>query len=164
MGYPLEAKHTGGREPLEVIIARYQPQMQWQMIVTGAKQCALSVIMGANEPIVEMIPRDEEYCAELLRRAKQFWACVESLTPPFVLPPVDAPRLPATVEYDFSTSNEWCSEAFIWLENKEAGKRASAAEKNLKKMVPEDAAKCFGGSVQITRNKAGSLSLREQSK
>lgn len=164
MGYPLEVKHVGGREPLETIIARYQPQMQWQMIVTGARQCAFSVIMGANEPIVTIIERDDDYCAELLRRAKQFWACVESLTPPFVLPPVDAPKLPATVEYDFSTNNEWCSEAFTWRENWQAGKRASDAEKALKKLVPEDAAKCFGGGVQITRSKAGSLSLREQSK
>ena len=32
---PLETKHVGGREPLEVIIERYQPQMQWQMYVNS---------------------------------------------------------------------------------------------------------------------------------
>src|SRR5262252_4257030 len=45
---PVECKHVGGREPIEVIIDRYQPQMQWQMMVTEAEQCALSVILGAN--------------------------------------------------------------------------------------------------------------------
>src|SRR5580765_5201944 len=58
---PIECKHVGGREPLEVIIERYWPQMGWQMECTGAQQCALSVIMGANEPIVEFIPRDDGY-------------------------------------------------------------------------------------------------------
>ena len=50
---PIECKHDGGREPLEVIVERYQPQMQWQMECTGADQCALSVIMGASEPVVQ---------------------------------------------------------------------------------------------------------------
>src|SRR5262245_4031 len=36
---PIECKDVGGREPVEVIIDRYQPQMQWQMEITGAKQC-----------------------------------------------------------------------------------------------------------------------------
>src|SRR5262249_26072714 len=57
---PIECKHVGGREPIETIIARYMPQMHWQMIVCGAPQCALSVIMGANEPAIEFIPFDAE--------------------------------------------------------------------------------------------------------
>src|SRR5262245_43762424 len=28
---PVEAKHVGGREPFEVVVDRYQPQMQWLM-------------------------------------------------------------------------------------------------------------------------------------
>ena len=36
-GCPLEAKHVGGREPLETIISRYQSQMHWQMMVTDAR-------------------------------------------------------------------------------------------------------------------------------
>jgi len=55
---PLECKHVGGREPIEVIIERYQPQMQWQCEVTGSNQVALSVIMGTSEPVVEFIKRD----------------------------------------------------------------------------------------------------------
>ena len=55
---PVEAKHVGGREPLEVIIDRYQPQMQWQMEIAGARQCMITVIMGANAPLVETIERD----------------------------------------------------------------------------------------------------------
>ena len=55
MGYALEAKHVGGREPIETIIERYQPQLQWVMFVTCTKQIAISIIMGANQPIARRI-------------------------------------------------------------------------------------------------------------
>lgn len=157
---PVEAKHCGGREPLETIIDRYQPQMQWQMYVTQATQCALSVIMGTSEPIVEFIPADFDYAAELYRRAEQFMRCVWSLTPPVAQDPVAAPVL-AVKEYDFQGRNEWASEAVTWLSNKEAAKLALSAEKAIKALVPADAIKCHGHGIQVSRNRAGSLSLRE---
>jgi predicted phage-related endonuclease len=80
---PIECKHTGGREPFDpVIIDRYQPQIQWQMLVTNATQCALSVIMGANQPIVEFIERRNPYIAEMVLRGKQFMDCVTFGRPP----------------------------------------------------------------------------------
>ena len=59
-----------------MVIDRYQPQMQWQMEITGAKQCMITVIMGANPPIVETIERDDAYIAEMLKRGQQFMDCV----------------------------------------------------------------------------------------
>src|SRR5580692_4986560 len=50
---PIECKHVGGFESSEVIVARYAPQTTWQMLCTETKECALSVIMGAKEPVVE---------------------------------------------------------------------------------------------------------------
>ena len=58
---PIEVKHTSGREPAEVLVARYSPQVQWQMEVTGATQCAFSVIFGAAEPVVDFLERDDGY-------------------------------------------------------------------------------------------------------
>lgn len=69
-GCPVETKHCGGREPIEVLVQRYQPQMHWQMIVTGANRCAFSVILGANEPLVDFYEKDEAYAAELMSRAE----------------------------------------------------------------------------------------------
>lgn len=158
---PIECKHVGGREAHETIIARYQPQMHWQMMVTQAKECALSVIAGANEPVVDYIPLDESYAVELMRRADAFMQCVWTLTPPVALAPVAAP-VPAVVEYDMTGKNEWASEAATWLENCRAAKQAASAEKALKALVPADAAKCHGHGVSITRDRAGRLSLREQ--
>jgi len=116
VGYALEAKHVGGREPIETIIERYQPQLQWIMFVTNTKQAALSVIMGANQPIVEYIDRDDGYIAEMLKRATAFMECVRTKTPPVeIAEPVPAP-VPGKV-YDMQGSNEWGSHAFLWREN-----------------------------------------------
>lgn len=157
---PIECKHVGGREPLEVIIERYQPQMQWQMEVTGARQCVLSVIMGANEPIVEFIDRHDDYAAEMVKRGAQFMQHVAKKTAPVVLDAVAAP-IDATKVYDMRDSNSWAAAGGDWLSTKDAAATCKTAEKILKALVPEDAKKCHGHSIQITRDRAGRLSLRE---
>jgi predicted phage-related endonuclease len=159
---PIEVKHVGGREPLAKVIDRYQPQLHWQMIVTGRNQAILSVIEGANEPVWQEIPLDEAYADELWHRAEAFWRCVEDLRPPFSVPPIPPP-VKAERIYDLSTSNSWAVEAATWLANYPAKRTAEAAEKALKALVPEDAAKCHGHNVIVTRNRAGSLSLRQAS-
>lgn len=158
--YPVECKHVGGREPLETIIARYQPQLHWQMIVCGASKCALSVIMGANEPIIEVIDKDEAYAAELWLRADVFMKCVHALVPPVVQAAVAAP-VRAEKAYDYSQNNHWCSEAVTWIANRTASKDFAAAEKTLKGLVPADAARVSGGGLECKRDRAGRLSIRE---
>lgn len=160
LGCPVETKHVGGREPLEVIIDRYQPQMQWQMEVTGAKQCALSVIMGANAPVIEYIDRDVDYAAEMVKRGWQFITCVRDRRPPVALDPV-APPADASKIYDMTSNNLWAANAATWIDTKAAADLCKDAEKTLKSTVPADAKKCHGHAVQITRDRAGRLSLRE---
>jgi predicted phage-related endonuclease len=157
---PVEGKHVGGREPLEIVIDRYQPQIQWQMECTGAKQCALSVIMGASPPIVEYIERDADYAAEMIVRGRQFMECVAARRPPVALPAVPPP-IDVTKSYDMSGSNLWANSAATWLATKAAARECADAEKYLKSIVPPDARKCTGYGVVITRDRAGRLSLRE---
>jgi predicted phage-related endonuclease len=156
---PIECKHVGGREPFEVVVERYQPQMQWQMLVTGANECALSVIMGANEPIVEFIPFAPEYADEMVKRGTQFMKFVAQRTPPVALDPVPAP-VDASKVYDMTGSNEWASSAADWLTNVNAADACRMAEKIIKAMVPADAKKCEGHGIRVTRDRAGRLSLR----
>ena len=160
LGCPVECKHVGGREPLEVIIDRYQPQMQWQMEVTRAQECALSVIMGANEPVIEYITRDPEYAAEMIVRGQQFMDFVRRRVPPVALdavpPPADAAKI-----IDMEGNNHWSMLAGQWIEACPFADLARDAEKVLKSMVPADAKKCHGHGIQITRDRAGRLSLRE---
>jgi predicted phage-related endonuclease len=157
---PVEVKAVGGHEASQVIIDRYQPQMQWQMTVTGSSKCAFSVIVAGREPVVDFIPCDPDYAAEQMRRAQMFWECVESMRPPLELPPVPAPVVPEKT-YEMTGSNIWAAEASIWLENRIAARLAKDAEQNLKGMVPADAIVCHGHGVKISRNRVGHLSLRE---
>jgi hypothetical protein len=160
-GCCIECKHSGGHEPFETLVERYQPQMHTQMIVTGVKQCALSVILGAREPIVDFVDYDEDYGAELMRRAEAFMQCVWSKTPPVDVDEPVVPPVPGKV-YEMSASNEWCSKAFLWRENIAGKKLADMAEKELKALVPADAKKASGAGIYISRDRAGRLSLREE--
>jgi hypothetical protein len=157
---PVECKHVGGREPLEVIIDRYQPQMQWQMACTRSKKCALSVIMGANEPIVEYVPFAIDYTAEMFERAEHFMMCVSMKMPPVKLAPIGPPVIPHSVR-DMSRNNKWAHNAIEWLTTKEASDRCDLAQKALKAMVLPEDLKVFGHGVRITRDRAGRLSLRK---
>lgn len=156
---PIECKHVGGREPFETVLQRYQPQLHWIMMVTGARQIALSVIEGSNEPKVEFIDFTQDYADELMRRAVEFMKCVDTLTPPVAEKPVVAPVIPVKT-YDMTGKNEWASDAATWIDNKEAAKKFEGAAKNLKLLVPQDAALCHGHGIKISRNKAGSLSIK----
>jgi predicted phage-related endonuclease len=157
---PIECKHVSGREPLSKIIDRYQPQLQWQMMVTHTQQAILSIIEGCNEPLRETIPFDQVYSAELWRRAEAFMQCVWALTPPIPLAPASAPVVP-TKAYDFTGRNEWAANAVAWIENIGAKKAVDKAEKELKAMVPGDAMHCSGHGIDIRRDRAGRLSIRE---
>ncbi len=160
IGCPVEAKHVGGFEPRSRIVQRYNPQCHWQMLVTGTQKCVLSIIEGARAPVLEVVEYDQEYGAELWRRAEAFMACVTSLTPPCALPPV-ASTVKAERVYDFTGNNAFASDAVVWLQTYRDAKRCSAAEKSIKSLVPPDAARVTGHGVVVTRDVRGYLSLRE---
>lgn len=157
---PVECKHVGGFEKLPAILERYAPQAHWQMIVTGARQCVFSIIEGAREPVIEIVERDAAYAAELWKRAEQFMECVRTLTPPVEFAPVAAP-VKAEKTYDMTGNNQWASDAVTWMTTKQAAKDFAATEKSIKSIVPADAIKCNGHGISVSRNKAGSLSIRE---
>ncbi len=158
---PVEAKHVGGFEPRSRIIQRYTAQATWQMLVTDTKKCVLSIIEGARAPVLEVVDYDQIYADELWSRAVAFMAAVHSLTPPCAMPAV-VPPVRAEKTYDMSGSNSWGSEAVAWLEAYPYARKAAAAEKNLKSLVPSDAARCSGHGIVVTRDSRGYLSLREQ--
>jgi len=157
---PIECKHVGGREPIETIVQRYQPQCQWQMEVTGADQCALSIISGANEPVIEWIDRDADYAAEMVRRGEQFMHCVTLRRQPVALAPA-APPIEADKVYDMAEDGAWRKHAASWLQCAGAAETAKKCERELKALVPVDAKLAHGVGIRITRDRAGRLSLRE---
>src|SRR5262249_5247602 len=136
------------------------PQMHWQMFCTSTTEAALTIIEGGKAPVIEWIGCDEDYLAELCRRAEDFMKCVWSLTPPVALPAVAAP-VPAVREVDMSESNLWASEAGMWLQHRDAARRFTIAERELKALVPSDARRAYASGVEIRRDKASRLSIRE---
>lgn len=162
---PIEAKHCGGNEPMETIINRYQPQLQWIMECAqwNIDEIALSVIFGANEPIIEWIPRDFAYATEMLDRGAQFMRHVRDWTPPVDLPPIQPPVTPGK-RYDMTPSNEWGDLSFAWLDTRAAAETFNTAAKRLKELVPVDAKECRGHGVIAKRDRAGRITLKgEQS-
>ena len=159
----IECKHCGGYEPLDRVVARYMPQLHWQMYCTGAQHAVLSVIEGAKEPVLEEIPLDADYLAELLRRADEFWRCVETLTPPVAPPPVAPPRPAAMREVDMGRSNEWGHFAADWLGNRDAAKAFDTATRELKALTPDDASRAYGHGIVAKRSRNGAIRIGETS-
>lgn len=157
---PVECKHVGGFEKHETIIARYMPQMHWQMLCTGTNLCMLSVIEGAREPVIDQVQFDGAYASELWDRAFRFMQCVWNLTPPIELAPVAAP-VKAVKSYDMTGNNTWAAEAVTWITTRQAAKDNAAADKAIKKLVPDDAAKCTGHGIAVSRSRAGSITIKE---
>ncbi len=156
----VECKHVNGFSKLPDVIGRYQPQLHWQMYVTQTDQIAISVIIGANEPVVDIVPRDLGYMRLLLSRAATFWECVESMTPPVAMAPVAPPVVPVR-EVDMTGNNEWADAASTWRENRDAAKMFDGAAKTIKGLVPSDARLAHGHGIAVTRAKNGALSIRD---
>lgn len=157
---PVDAKHVGGFEKLQTIVARYSAQMHWQMDCTGTKRSALSIIEGSREPVIEYIDWDAEFSKELWRRAAIFMQCVWDLTPPVAFPPIQAP-VAAVKEVDMSTSNAWAVNAENWLKTKGYARSCAIAEKELKALVAPDVKRAYGSGIEIARDRANRMSIKE---
>ena len=162
LGCPIECKHTGGHEPMDIVIHRYQPQCHWQMFVTRTDQCALSVIMGAAEPKVTFVPRDWDYMNVMIKRAERFMYHVGMRTPPVeIAPPVGPPAWDNLKPYDMTGNNNWANNAATFLNYKSAHESYEDAKETLKHLMPADASRATGYGVVMSRNRAGHLYVRK---
>jgi predicted phage-related endonuclease len=156
----IDAKVVGGHRKIDDVLALYMPQMIAQQRCTKTRSAALLVVVGGAEPVEYPVTWEDAYEDALWQRVDAFWACVGSLTPPFPLPAIAAP-VKAEKVVDLTGSNSWAAEAACWLATKDAARQFDAATKAIKALVPADAAKAHGYGIAATRNKAGSLSIRE---
>jgi hypothetical protein len=143
-----------------VIIDRYQPQLQWQMWVTDARQCAFSVIRGGREPVVDFVERAQDYIEEMVRRAEHFMLCVAMREPPVVPEPVFVVKADKVV--NMTGNNMWAGAAGVFLEKWDFARDFEEAKTCLKSLVPEDAKICFGHGIKITRDRRGALHVKEE--
>jgi len=157
---PVECKHVGGFEKFDAVLARYWPQIHWQMECSQSRYCALSVIEGARQPRVEIIEYQKDYAEELMSRALTFMEHVWSMTPPVDMEPAKAPKISALRDYDMNGNNLWASAAADWLLHRIDKIKYDEAEKQLKGMVQNDASTCSGHGVIAKRDRALRLSIR----
>lgn len=162
---PFEAKHVSSftPDPINWAIAQYTGQIQHQLIVTGTDNAILSIMVGMKEPELVKFTLDHFWAEAYIARCKEFWSYVETDTPPPGAEPMPVSiPIEAMREVDYSTSNEFGSFAAQWLETKLAAKSFQEAEKELKKLVEPDVRKAHGYGIEITRSKAGALTIKEK--
>jgi YqaJ-like viral recombinase domain len=157
---PVECKCLSAYTNVDDAVAKYMPQIQAAMLVTGAERAALSMFIGTLKHEIRYVDFDPFYCDLMLERLKSFWQHVLDKTPPVEFDAIATP-VEAIVSYDMQGDNHWADRAMTWLETRDSAKRHETASKELKGAVPADAKEAFGHGIVITRNKAGSLSIKE---
>jgi hypothetical protein len=157
---PVEAKHVGGFEPIEKVIERYQPQVQWQMEVTGSLKCILSVIEGGRVPRLVPIDRDVDYASELMARALRLMEHVWNMTEPVEMEPRELKTISRLVDYNMTGNNAWAAAANDWLAHKETAKLWETSVETIKGLVANDAASATGYGIVARRDKANRISIR----
>ena len=156
-----EAKHTNAFASAEDVLARYMPQLQHNMAVTGATRAFLSVIFGNHKYEVIEVSADWLYQLDLLEAETDFWDCVMTGREP-VAAPVPTPPVPVgTREVCLEGSNAWAAAAADWLDNREAAKLHAAAAKTVKELIEVDVARAFGHGIEAKRSKSGAITIRE---
>lgn len=158
----VECKHVNQFSKIDEVAQKYMPQCHHAMAVTGLNHCILSVFIGTFTHEIVEIECDDWYLAQLIDRERAFWACVESGEPPHQMEPVAAPAAPETLRtVDMEGNNAWASSAADWLDNRDASKAFTAADKAIKKLMEDDMGHAFGHGLQCKRAKNGSLRITE---
>ena len=176
-GIVIECKHCGAYRKMPDILAKYAPQLHWQMFVTGTKRITLRVILGANEPTNIFIEFDEFYWSTLWSRALTFMERVHNKKPPSDNA-VAAPVAQAMVEKVMRTFNfkqmesegevlpNWgpdiISHSLVWLDSVDAMKAGATAADKIKELLPSDVGHLIMEGVVIKRNKAGAVSINKE--
>ena len=160
---PLEMKHRAEWFTLEACVVEYMPQLQHQMMVTGADKIILSVIRGNQEPVHGTVSRDQEYCDHLLAQEREFWGYMTREERPPALEMIDevlpelAIRVPVNGRrpYDLGKNNAFVSKAAEYLNLKPYADNFKIVDKEIRELIPDDASIVTGGGLQFKRDARG---------
>lgn len=154
-----EAKHVSAFANEDEILARYVPQLQHCMKVTGHQKAYLSVFFGTLKWRVFEVDAEPIYQDMLIEAERKFWDCVQSGEPPVAVQ-IDAP-VAAVRKIDMTGNNAWTAHAGTWLANKGYAKAFDVASKELKALVGDDVAEAYGAGIRAKRSKTGSITISE---
>jgi|LauGreDrversion4_1035100.scaffolds.fasta_scaffold13991_3 predicted phage-related endonuclease len=165
----VELKHTNARATLREKARYYMPQLQHYIEVADVPYCYFSIIKGNDDPEFCLIDRNQTYIDELIKMEEAFWWHVQHKVPPDIEPKGQAAALEKeTFEVlidglrtvDMTTNNQWVVFAQEWQETRDAAARHEVVAKEIKSLVPDDAAEAFGSGVIVRRDRRNRLSLR----
>jgi len=167
----VECKHTYSNNTLDNVISTYMPQVQHYLMVSETPYIYLSVIFGNNRHEYCKVDADKEYQTKLYEIEKSFWGYVKDNKPPEQLDQLtdQLPKLAGrikindmiTIDFDETRDNEFMSLAKEWHETKQPATQHKAIGQVLKAKVPDNCRKATGSGILISRNKAGTLSIKE---
>ena len=158
---PIECKMVMRWDPMEIIVEKFQPQLQWQMFVTNADSCALSMSRGGAPPVVDYIDRADDYIEEMINRASYFMACVGMREPPVDMPAMAAPVDPTAI-VNMQGNNRWADAAQSYIDLYQGAHDFDAVKELIKSLVPENAKQAFGHGIKVVRDRRGSLRIRKE--
>ena len=160
-GHILECKCVSAFGKEDEQKAKYYPQVQQQMLITGAKKAYLSIFFGTLKHEIFEIEADPIFQSLLAESTRKFMECVKNRIPPVQIDSVHVPVAPIN-RVDMSGSNEWGNHAAIYTANYGYAKQYDLAVKELKALTPADAFEAYGAGVRVTRSKTGSLTIRKE--
>lgn len=165
----VEFKHTNARATLREKARYYMPQLQHYIAVTNTPHAYFSIIKGNDDPEFCLVDRNDSYIEELIEMEKSFWWHVQNKVPPEIEPKGQAAGMEEKAAevlldgmrtVDMGTNNEWVSSAVDWLSTREPAAKHESKGKEIKSLVPDDAAEAFGAGVIVRRDRRGRLSIR----
>ena len=157
----IECKHTNAFTSMDEQLAKYMPQLQFNMHLTRTKLCHLSVIFGNMKWECVSVSYDKAYFDTMMHQIKIFWDYVSTDTEPVGTAPtpqdIDAIPIDDMVRRDASTDNQFISLAHEYIDNQASVKIFDAAKKGLKASVKPTEREVYTDLLSIKRSKNGAL-------
>lgn len=164
----LECKHTNAFTNMKEQLARYMPQLQFYMHISGVKESYLSCIFGNSTWDYRKVSYDGEYVHHMNEAIRAFWTCVEDDTAPTDgVPPAantDKILINDMVRRDASADNQFISIAHDYIDTMKDAKSHQAYGKMLKELVAPNESEVYSPVITIKRDKRGSLRITPSQK
>ena len=173
--YLVEAKHTNSFTNMEGVLERYMPQLQFYMFLhknfcqsEGFKDDGiyLSVIFGNSKWESKHISYDHAYTMNKISLIVKFWRHVQTKMPPSNRdaenPDISSIAIDRKVKLDMNESNEFMSDAHVYVDTLASAKKNESAKKRLLSHIPPDvyAMDCDLLTVSIT-DKRRTIKVKE---
>jgi len=163
----IDCKVSSSFNPLDDIIDYYTPQVIVQARCKGAARGALLIVHGTAAPREFEVKFDKSYEDELWSRLAAFWVCVETLTPPAALPKRVPPEQWRSVALSADNEKRWpnwgpdmASNLRVWGFTKAHADMHAEANKEIRKIIPEDVGRIEYENFRIIRNRAGAITVK----